>query len=166
QEPEQLVLVDEVAQVGAREAFARRADAALVERPRVARKTCVLQVQTSLPRQRGAGTPESRRPHAVEHVDAALDHVEDPFRVADAHEIPRLVRGEERRRPGGRLEHLWAIFTDREAAERVAVETEPGDLGDRAAPQFLVRVALRDPEQELSRRALLPELSFRPQGRA
>src|SRR5919106_4138807 len=74
---EELLLVDEVAQVGAAEARARRARALLRERPFVAREAGVLEVETALPRERGARASESRREDAVEHVDASLDDLED-----------------------------------------------------------------------------------------
>ena len=49
---EQLLLVDEVADVGARETLARGARAVLVQRARVAGEAGVPEVQPALPRQR------------------------------------------------------------------------------------------------------------------
>ncbi len=92
---------------------------------------------SALPGARGA-----RRQDAVEHVDPGLDHLEDPFGVADPHEVARLVGREQRRRPVGRLEHHVAVLADREPADRVAVEADRSDLLDRAAAQLRVDAAL------------------------
>ena len=164
-QPEQLVLVHEMTQVGAREALARRAGAILVERPLVPREPCVLEVEPSRARERRPGAPQPRRPDAVEDVDAALDHVEDARGIADAHEVARLVHRQQRRSPGRGLEHLSPLLPDGEAPERVAVEVELRELGDRPAAQLVVGVALRDPEHELAGRALGCTLPCRPQRR-
>src|SRR5436309_5576141 len=152
-QPQELVLVDEVAQVRAREALAGRARTAFVQRARIAGETGVPEVEASLPRERRARPGGARREHAVEHVDAALDHLEDALGVADAHEVARLAGREERSGPGDSLEHQPPILADRQAAEGVAVEVELGDLLDRAAAQVGVGPALGDPEAELPRRA-------------
>ena len=68
---EQLLLVDEVADVGAREARAGRAAAALLERPRVAREAGVAEVEPARRGERGAGARGAGRQDAVEHVDPA-----------------------------------------------------------------------------------------------
>src|SRR6187397_3243930 len=156
QEPQaqQLLLVDQVANVGAGEARAGGARAALLERPRIAGEASVAQVQPAGRGQRGARTGGAGREDAVEHVDPGPDHAQDPLRVADTHEVARLRRWKERRRPGGRLEHLLPALADREAAERMPVEAERRDLLDRAAAQLRVGGALRDPEEQLAGRAL------------
>ena len=102
---EQLLLIDEMTEIGAREASAGRAGAALVERARVAGEAGVPEVEAPFPRERRAGAPEPRRQNAVEHVDPALDDVEDPGRVADAHEVARPLARKERRRPLDGVEH-------------------------------------------------------------
>src|SRR4051795_9747741 len=63
-QPEQLVLVDEVADVRAGEARAGWAAAGVVERRGIAREARVLEVQASLPGQRRSRAAEPRRPHA------------------------------------------------------------------------------------------------------
>ena len=100
--------------------------------------------------ERAAGAGGAGRQDAVEHVDPRLDHLEDPFRVADPHEVARLVRREQRRRPVGRLEHHVAVLADREPADRVAVEADRGDLLDRPAAQLRVDAALADAEAQLA----------------
>src|SRR5205807_8935927 len=107
---EQLLLVDQMANVGAREAGARRTGAALLQRRRVARKAGVLEVQPARPGQSRAGSSEPRRQHAVEHVDPALDHLEHALRVADAYEVAGAVARQQRRSPANSLEHQVAVL--------------------------------------------------------
>ena len=150
-QPENLLLVDEMADVRAAERRARRAVAALVERPRVAGEAGVPEVEAPLPRERAAGARGARRQDAVEHVDAARDHLEHALRVADAHEVARLLRraGAARRRDVASNIGV-ALLADAEAADRVAVEVERDELLDRAAAELGVEAALRDPEAELA----------------
>ena len=68
-----------------------------LERPRVACEAGVLEVEATVGGDRGAGAGGARRQDAVEHVDPAGDHAEDPFRIADPHEVARLPGREERR---------------------------------------------------------------------
>src|SRR5512132_452337 len=78
---EELLLVGEVPDVRTAETRACRAGAVVLEWPRVTREARVAQVE---PAGRGEGRPGARRAgrkHAVEHVDAAGDHLEDPFSV-------------------------------------------------------------------------------------
>ena len=121
---EQLLLVDEMTQVCAGEAGAGRAGAILVQRSRIAREAGVVEIEPAVPGVRAAGPAEPRRQDAVEEVDPALDHLEDPLRVADAHEVARPLDREEWHRPADRLEGLVARLPHAEAAERIAVEAE------------------------------------------
>src|SRR3954454_8867301 len=88
---EQLLLLDEVAQVRPAEAGAGAAGAAFVEWTGVAREAGIAHVQAALPGERRACAPQPRGQHAVEYVDAALDDLENPHRVPDPHEVARLV---------------------------------------------------------------------------
>src|SRR5262245_1687955 len=92
-DPEDLLLVDEMTDVSAAEAGARRAAAARVERRGIAREPCVPEVEAAFPRERAPRPRSARREHAVEHVDAACDHLDDALRVPDPHEIAGLVAG-------------------------------------------------------------------------
>src|SRR5579859_1861726 len=134
---ENLLLVDEMADVRARELCARRAPAVGVERALVARETRVPEIEPSLPRQRAAGARRPRRQHAVEHVDAARDDLEHALRIADAHEVPRLLSRQERCSLRGRIEHRPAVLADAEPADRVAVEVERNEILRRAAAQLV-----------------------------
>ncbi len=136
----------------------------LVERPRVAREAGVPEVEPPVAGERAAGACGPRREHAVEHVHPGLDHLEDPLGVADPHEVARPVGRHLRRRGVGRLEHRRAVLADREAADRVAVEVELGDLLGRPPPQLGVGAALADPEAELALGARRVPLAARPLG--
>src|SRR5215204_1441305 len=127
---EDFLLVDEMADVRAREPRAGRAGTIRLQWALIARKPRVAQVEAPLARQRGSGARRSRREHAVEHVHAALDHLEDALRIADAHEIARLAFGEEVATEAGQLEHLLPALADREPADSDAVEVERRDLLD------------------------------------
>src|SRR5919204_1183024 len=162
---EQLLLVQQMTEVGPAEAAASRAPAAVVERARVTGEARVLEVEAALPRERGTRAPQARGQHAIEHVDPALDHLEDAGGIADAHEVARLVDGEERRRPGDGLQHEGAVLPHAEPAERVPVEVELGDLPDRAPAKIVVGAALRDAEKELARAAWRPSLAPGPRRR-
>src|SRR6185312_780466 len=83
-----------------------------------------------------------------------------------AHEVPRLLAGEQGCGIGGRVEHGRAVLADAEAADRVAVEAERDELLARAAAELAVEPALRDCEPELAGRAFEAALPFRPQRRA
>src|SRR5512132_2192814 len=96
---EQLLLLDEVAQVCAAEAAARRTGAILVERLRVARKARVLEVEAAIPGEGGARPAEASGQDAVEHVDSAGDDLQDAGRIADPHAVAWPVGRQPRCRP-------------------------------------------------------------------
>ena len=132
-QPEDLLLVDEVTDVRAREAPAGGARAVLVERPRVAGEAGVPEVQPARPSECAAGARRAGRQDAVEHVDArARSTLEDPLRVADAHEVARSSAGSSGAAQPTASNSCLAALADREPAERVAVEVERRDLLDRA----------------------------------
>ena len=78
---------------------------------------------------------------------------EDALRVADAHEVARPVRRQERRRPAGRLEHLLAAprrpRARRARSRRSRARTSSAIERRRSSGSAR---ALRDPEDELPRR--------------
>ena len=87
------------------------------------------------------------RHHAVEHVHAAGDAVDQVLRPAHAHEVARAVRGQLR---AGVLEHGVALglgLAHGQSADGVAVEADVDQAGRRARAQILVHPALHDPEQ-------------------
>src|SRR5437867_2523581 len=92
-QPEDFLLRDEMADVRAAEPRARRAGAPFLERPLVARETGIAEIEPALPRERAPGARGAGREDAVEHVDAARDDLDHALRVADAHEVARLLLG-------------------------------------------------------------------------
>ena len=79
--------------------------------------------------------------------------------------MARLLFGQDRRSLGSRLEHRLAVLPHAEAADRIAVEVERGELLRRAAPELAVEAALRDREAQLPGRARQAALALRPQRR-
>ena len=76
-------------------------------------------------RERAARAGGPGRQHAVEHVDAARDHLDHALGVADAHEVARLAGGQERGgAPASPRTSARVLLADAEAADRVAVEVE------------------------------------------
>ena len=136
--------------------------ARLVERTPVTGKPCVPKVETPLPRERRSGPAYAGGKHAIEHVDAPLDHVEDPRRIADAHEVARPVRGEQRRCPLDGVEPRLALLADEQTAERVPVEPELRDLLDGTSPELDVDASLGDAEEELAVGAGRGDLALAP----
>src|SRR5207244_6314472 len=64
------------------------------------------------------------------------------------------------------LEHRHTVLADAQAADRVAVEVERGELLARPSAKLGIEAALRDREAKLSRRARQVTLTLRPEGRA
>ena len=64
----------------------------LLERTRIASESCVPQVEPAVLRERRSGPRRPRREHAVEHVDPARNHLEDPLGVSEPHEVARMGR--------------------------------------------------------------------------
>ena len=88
-----------------------------------------------------------RRHHAIEHVDAARDALDQVIRRADAHEIARLIRREIGLARFDRREHIRLRLAHREAAERVARQVEPRERLRAFPAQKRVGAPLNDAEQ-------------------
>ena len=162
---EDLLLVHEVPDVAAAEAGAGRAGAAVVERALVAGEPGVAEVEPSFVRERAAGARCAGREDAVEHVDAARDHLEHALGVADSHEVARFVLRQQGRRSRRCLEHRLPVLPHAQPADRVPVEVERDELLRRAGSQLGVEAALRDPESELPGRTREVALQLGPQRR-
>src|SRR5436190_16443116 len=150
-EPEDLLLVHEVADVRPAEAGAGRARAAVLQRTLVGREAGVAEVEATFARESAAGTRGTGRQDAVEHVDAAGDDLEHALRVADPHEVAGLLLRQKACGFGRRVEHGLAMLPHAQPADRVAVEVERDELRRRALPKLTVETALRDREAELPR---------------
>ena len=108
----------------------------------------------------------ARGHHAVEHVDAAGDALDEVLRAPHAHQVPRLVRGHARR---GHLEggvHRLDGLADAESAHREAVEGRAAQLVDVAPPQLVVDATLEDREERAIRLATRREAAMGPPRRA
>src|SRR5438270_8465359 len=80
--------------VGAAERRAGWARTAGLYRLLVLGETRVAEVKRPVPSKRLASAPRARRKHAVEHVDPAHNRLHDIVRLADAHQVTRLVGGQ------------------------------------------------------------------------
>jgi len=110
----------EVVQVGAREPRAGGAGAARVERLLVGLVAGVANPQVAEAREQVAVAGVSRRHHAVEHVDAGGDAIEQVLGRADAHQVARLGCGQAVRRMGDDPLHRLLRLADADAADRIA----------------------------------------------
>ena len=150
--PQRLARPDKVMQVGARITARRWPRALFVERPWIVSMSGVAQIDLAEPRIRHPVTAVARRHHAIEHVDAARDGLQNIFGRADTHQIPWTPLGQDRDDLIDRRKHHRLRFADREAPDRVAVKADL-DQASRAGPAQLRDVAaLRDAEQHVSSR--------------
>src|SRR5687768_12042492 len=90
-QPKHLVAGKKVADVGPREASARRALARLVEWTGVRAQLGAPDVELPIGGEGGALAPVPRRSDAVEEVHAARDALDEVFRESDSHEVARPV---------------------------------------------------------------------------
>ena len=148
-------------QVGARIVARGRAVAFRVERGRIVGVPGVAQVDGPAPRVGETVAPVARRQDAVEHVDAAPDRLDEVLRRADAHEITRLLRRQDRHDTVERRQHQLLALADREAADRVARKIHADERFRRAPPQLGVRAALHDRKQRLAGLRLVRESGMR-----
>ena len=152
---ERLPTAKQVVQIGARIIPRRRAAALHIERPRILGVAGVLDVDRPEACERQTVTAITGGHHAIEHIDAARDGLQDVVRGADAHEITRLLDGQSRRRFGDDLEHDLLGFANGESAERVALEADFGQAACALLAQGLIVAALHDAEQRASGSGIL-----------
>ena len=79
------------------------------------------------------------RPIAFQQID----------RPADAHQVPRLIARQQRRRHVERRVHFRRRLADAQAADRVADEIQRHEPLGRFGPQLRIEAALHDGEQRL-----------------
>ena len=129
-----LVGAEQVREIGARE---RRADRCSRSAESSGAKSRVnggiADVEFARARHRAAVASAARRIDAVEHVDAAVDRVDQIADRADAHEVARLVRGQQRRRETRGAIQILARLADREPADRIAREDRARSVRARCA---------------------------------
>src|SRR5713101_10036618 len=88
--------------------------------------------------------------HAIEHVDAAGDGLDQVFGRPDSHQITRLVRRHSRRDIFNYIQHHAFLFANAKTADCITVESNFNRALQTLAPQIEVRSALNDAEQSLS----------------
>src|SRR5689334_8855596 len=147
---EDLIHALEMVQVGAREVAAGVARAFLVERFDLVAVTRVPQLDDAVAGIDPAIARVPGRQHAVEHVDARRHRHYQVVRRADSHEIARTVRRQLRRGVLKYPRHLALGLAHRQPADRVAVETDLSQAGERFVAQRLVHAALYNSEQRVA----------------
>src|SRR5688572_26300449 len=139
--------------IGARIATSDRARARFVERLRIIGMNGIAHVEPAETRERLPVPARSRRHHAVHHVDAARDRLENIVRRADAHEISGLVG---RKCGGGEVEgaqHALLPLPNRQPTDGIAVETDVDETSRRLQAEGFRYTALNDAETASARLA-------------
>ena len=115
------------------------------------RKTRVAEVEATLAGEGRAHAAGARRQHAVEHVDAHAHTAHKRRRVADTHQVARLVLGHVLTRERcQRLEHGLVVLAHRIAADAVTREVAALlQMAQRAQAQIQVHAALNDAKERL-----------------
>ena len=142
-----LVHALEMVKVRPREIAAGVATAVRVERAGVFAMLRVADLDVAPAREQPAVACVARGHHAVEHVDAFGDCIDDVFRRADAHQVARLLRRKAWRDVRDHSLHVGLRLTDREPADRVAVEADLLQGFVRDVAQVFVHSALNDAEE-------------------
>ena len=143
--------VMQVTQVSAREMTAGVVVHAFDERAVVFLVAEVLHADRAVGRERAAMAADARGHRAVEHVGAERDHAEELGRGADAHDVARLVLGEERGDEADLMEHVLLGLADADATDGVAGEIEAAEFFGATDAEVVVDRALVDAEQVAAR---------------
>ena len=138
-----------MAQVSSRVTTTDAARATLIQRSRVARPLRVLHVELAARGEGLSGSSISCRQHAIKHIHAARHTLNQIFRRPNTHQIARTIRRHPRRNLFNHAVHHTLLFTDTQAAERVAIETNFNRARQTLTPQLKMRRALDNSEQRL-----------------
>ena len=139
--------VVQMAQISAREVAAGIVVHAFDERTVVIAVAQMFHANRTVGRERPAVATDAGGHGAVEHVGAERDHAEQLGWRADAHDVTRLVLGEERCDQADLMEHVLLGFADADAADGMAREVETAELLGAADAQVVVDRALVDAEE-------------------
>jgi hypothetical protein len=90
--------------------------------------------------------------NAVHHVDAHAGVLLDFVGVADAHDVARLVFGQQRQNFGDHFKGQVARLADAEAADGVAVEVHFDEALGALAAEIAIHAALNDSKEGLRAR--------------
>jgi len=143
---ERLAGLHEVAQVRAGEAAAGGAAAGGVGRVPVFGVLFVLDVEAAFAGEEQGVTGGAGGKNAVHHVDAEARILLDLVGIADAHDITRLVPGEERQDFRDHFQCEFARLADGEAADGVAVEVHCNEALGAMPAEIGVHATLHDAE--------------------
>ena len=147
-EAEDFLCFDEVAEVGAGKVAAGVAFATRFDGGGVFSEWGVFEVQCAGGGKGGAVAGEASGEDAVEHVNAACDHFDDLRRGAEAHGVAGVVMREEGNSIFNGAEHLVFGFTDADAANGVAVESDVHEGASTFLAEIGVGGPLNDAEDE------------------
>ena len=89
------------------------------------------------------------RHDAIEKIDAAVHRLQNVFRGADAHEIPRLVLRHIRLDALDDAVHSLRRLADRQSADGITVEIQLGNILHMGDAQIVEGAALVDAEKHL-----------------
>src|SRR5512139_1458494 len=140
--------------IGAAVVRASRADALWIQRTKILGEARVPDIDRPVSGERLAGAAGTGREYAVEHVHAADDGADNVVRLADTHQVTRLVGGKLARREVEDAEHGLLPLADRQAADRVAVEIDVDQRIRRGFAKSLIQCALLNSKLRCSRRML------------
>ena len=155
----------QVAQISARIAAADHAVAIGVGRPLVFGIAFAFDVQPAFAGEEQAVAGGAGGQHAVHHVHAHAGVLLNLVGVADAHDVARLVLGQQRQDLGDHLQGQVAGLADAEAADGVAVKIHFNETLGALAAEVAVHAALHDTEEGLRAAAqLIVPRDFMPMG--
>ena len=137
-----LLTAEHMVQIGARIIAAGRAATGLVQGPRVILVTRIFNVYHT---PAGEDLPCATGPagqNTIHHINAAFHGAHDIIRLANTHQISRLVLGQLIGRKIEHLEHGLLPLTHRQTANRVAFKTNGLERIGTFAAQLLIQTAL------------------------
>jgi len=109
----------------------------------------VLDVEAALAGEEQSVAGSASGKNAIHHVDAEAGVLLDFVGVADAHDVARLVFGQERQDFRDHFESELARLADAEAADGVTVEVHFDEALGALAAKIAVHAALDDSEEGL-----------------
>ena len=122
------------------------------DRARIGAVFFVAQIHRSVGGEHEAVARHARRQHAVKHVHAERNHLEQLRRSAETHRVTRLVRRQEGRRRAHLFQHLRLRLAHAHAAHRVSGKVQRRERLRRLATQVVERRALHDGEDVMAGR--------------
>src|SRR5438270_366515 len=108
----------------------------------------VAQIDAATPGQNGPVAGDPGRQHAIEHVDATGDRLDQISRGSHPHQVAGAVAGEDRGLHGYQAvgERLW--FAEAESTDPESIERQPAKFLGALPTKIVVESALHDPEAQ------------------